>query len=164
MDEESLASSFLPLARSMASKYHLDREEAESEAIVALVNAAKSYDPARGSFVAYARVCISNSLNALYNDTIKRAGVIPLSRFEERRNWEEELHSKMPPQTDMTELVESMMAMKQFIQSLSPEGKLLLKLKAKGKTQRQIADSMGVSQTTVSRMMRILHQHYHEEH
>lgn len=168
-DPHMLAVNYLPLAKSMASKYRtIDNEEAEQEAVIALVQASNTYDPDKGLFSGYARTCISNALNALYHDTLKRSRTYNFSHLEERAKaedhltWEERLHDHIIGQPeDETVVLEAMIAMKQYIKTLDPVAKEILRQKIRNRSQYQIAKRTGISQPTISRILEKCKKDYH---
>jgi RNA polymerase sigma factor (sigma-70 family) len=77
-DQQALAARFIPLARRLAlswkRKLHNGWEEFESAALFALVQAAASYDPARGvKFATYARHRIDGALRDARRDLVVQA-------------------------------------------------------------------------------------------
>ena len=82
-DTKGLVINHLELARRIASKYMnikgMSREEVLSEANIALIQAARSYDPSKGSFAPYAFTVIKNALNSIFIKQNKNARFFPKS-------------------------------------------------------------------------------------
>lgn len=86
-----LAERHRPLARAMAAKYAfgLDRDDGEQVALIAMYEATKTYDEARGAFATYARWHAATAVRKAVNDAeairlplARRSDVIRLSRVE----------------------------------------------------------------------------------
>lgn len=84
-DAFPLAETYLPLVETIALEYHnipnTSRDELVSEGRLALLRAARSFDPSRGNFVSYASTAIRNRLNDFYEKQVRRAEVFPMSIY-----------------------------------------------------------------------------------
>jgi RNA polymerase sigma factor (sigma-70 family) len=78
-----LAQAYLPLVETIALEYHntpnASHDELVSEGRMALLKAARSFDPMRGNFISYASTAIRNRLNDLYEKQVRRAEAFPVS-------------------------------------------------------------------------------------
>ncbi|SRR6266536_1578994 len=78
-----LAQAYLPLVETIALEYHntpnASHDELVSEGRIALLKAARSFDPPRGNFISYASTAIRNRLNDFYEAQVRRAEAFPIS-------------------------------------------------------------------------------------
>jgi RNA polymerase sigma factor (sigma-70 family) len=85
-----LAETYLPLVETIALEYHntpnASHDDLVSEGRMALLKAARSFDPARGNFVSYASTAVRNRLNDLYEKQVRRAEAFPVSIDSPRRD------------------------------------------------------------------------------
>jgi RNA polymerase sigma factor (sigma-70 family) len=82
-DSSRLAETYLPLVETIALEYHnipnASHDELVSEGRVALLSAARSFDPGRGNFISYASTAIRNRLNDFYEKQVRRTEAFPMS-------------------------------------------------------------------------------------
>lgn len=149
---------YLPLARMLAQQVHrrlpagASLEDLESDAFYGLAQAARSYDPARGTtFRTYAANCIRN---ALATGLRQRQGIEqPVSldaTGEDRRPRCEQIASDQPGPEQATEVrdqVEHLLAHLKGRQLAVAQGLL------RGLTKSQIAAELGVAPPAISRVM-----------
>jgi RNA polymerase sigma factor (sigma-70 family) len=78
-----LAETYMPLVETIAFEYHntpnASHDDLVAEGRMALLRAARSFDPARGNFVSYASTAIRNCLNDFYEKQVRRAAAFPVS-------------------------------------------------------------------------------------
>jgi RNA polymerase sigma factor (sigma-70 family) len=143
-EQQRLAADYIPMARAMSKPYKIAyprfNEEFESSALLALVDAARSYDETRGiKFATFSRFRISGALK----DTLR-----VVSRWEQ--NSEEVVESvldKVGPPPDG--------GLEWIIRRLPENHRRVCFLHYKeGKTQQEIAVLMGYSQSRVSALHR----------
>ena len=142
---------FLPLLRAASHQPYLRscREDAFQIAALAFLQAARTYDPARGPFPAYARLRVYGALSAWYRS---------LSR---RRARECTAANPSSPAMDRPDPAASAALRAADLRAdLSPalsslpahERRVLLLTDALGHTQSEAARLLGLSQQTVSRL------------
>ena len=150
-DEErnDLVISHLPLAKSIAIRYSrtcsfLDFDDFFQEASFALVIAARSYTDIGASFGVFARVVVTNRLNALYSRTKKK-----LCFSIERSFPEDYFFSSDICFNDVADFV----ALQENFALLQEDEKSLVKLKMSGLNQAECAVILKMSQAKVSRKL-----------
>jgi RNA polymerase sigma factor (sigma-70 family) len=78
-----LAETYLPLVETIALEYHntpnASHDDLVSEGRMALLKAARSFDPARGNFISFASVAVRNRLNDFYEKQVRSAKAFPVS-------------------------------------------------------------------------------------
>jgi len=159
--QQDLARRFLPLARSLAKPYKLNwptaRDEFDSAACLALVEAAESYDPERRvKFATFARHRIYGALRDVQRtmlplgwrcDVAHAPSVISLPHDPEEQGRVLGIHPNDPLGGDFEalEFVESM------LRKLPPRHAAACReIYVHGKTQHAAARSLGMSQSRLS--------------
>jgi RNA polymerase sigma factor (sigma-70 family) len=145
LDEQNrLAGDHLPLAKSMARGLARDNprwaDELESAAGMALVQAARRYDPSLGTFGSYAGFRIGMAL----------ADVLRRSRPERNsENWLEPDDRTSPVGSE----IESLEALDHVLRNLPPKQAQLCRLAYRdGLSQVEIARQLGISRAETSRL------------
>ena len=160
--QQELASQFLPLARGMAKPlkilYPSWKDEFESAACLALVEAARSYDPSRTiRFATFARFRIRGALR-----DVGRAMILP--GFEDEKNppgtvtltpYNEE-HGTVLVATQISRVgadVDAIDEVEHWLRKLPKRHAFICRLYyLYGKTQSEIADVIGCSQSEITRL------------
>lgn len=161
--QQELAARFLPLARALARPlkeiFAQWRDEFESAACLALVEAARSFDPARNiQFATFARFRIRGALvdvgrgmgvSGWEEDFEDAPGVITLTPFNEEHG--QVLIAVSPPPVG-TEL-DDIDALEHVFRKLPKKHASVCRLQyLYGKTQTEIAEAIGCSQAEVTRI------------
>ncbi len=176
--QRELASQYLPLARKLAkplkTMFSQWRDDFESAACLALVEAARSFDPSRNiKFATFARFRIRGALTDVgremelpgWDDSLGEApDVVTLTPFNEEHG--SVLVAVVPPpvgaETDDADAVE------QILRKLPARHANVCRLYyLYGKTQAEIGEAMGCSQSEVTRLHRksldLLSEPYHPD-
>jgi RNA polymerase sigma factor (sigma-70 family) len=159
-DQRDLAERYLALARSIAKPlkeiFHLWRHEFESAACMALVEAARTFDPSRGlKFATFARFRIRGALadvgramrlpEGLDED---RPGIVALTPYLEEHG--EVLVASEPPPVGAE--FDDVDAVEGLLRKLPRKHAEVCRLHyLHGKTQAEIAGQLGISQSEVTR-------------
>ena len=160
--QRELAARFLPMARGLARplKYLFPhwRDEFESASCLALVEAARSFDPDRNiKFATFARFRIRGALMDVgremllpgFEDEESPPGVVTLTPFNEEHG--KVLVSSEPP--PVGDDVDDIDAVEHWLRKLPRRHAALCRLYyVHGKTQAEIAGAFGCSQSEVTRL------------
>ncbi len=117
--------------------WSLDYDDRYQEAMLGLVIAADRFDPDRGYFAPFARSVIRNRLNTMYHKSPRHEDIAETDRI--KSSDEEYLVMKLD--------------IERVIESLDQNSRLVARLMIRGRKQGEIAEHIGVSQPTVSRMI-----------
>jgi RNA polymerase sigma factor (sigma-70 family) len=162
-EQRQLATKFLPLARSLAKPlkllYEPWRHEFESAACLALVEAARSFDPARNiKFATFARFRIRGALTDVgrkmtldgwEENPDEAPGVFTLTPSGEEHG-RLLLAESPPPVGSESEAIE---AVEQLLRKLPKRHALVCRMHyLYGKSQSEIAEGLGCSQAEVTRL------------
>ena len=151
--DEELVKQYTPLAKSMAAKFCnniFTYSDALSEALFGLVVAVLHYDPDRGHFGQYAKIIIRNRLLKAVHDEQKRLNLTA--------DIDEAFDFEMPGEPFST--VEILDIAKEFKVMLTDSERQLVAMRLKHKTQHQCAETLGISQATVSRMFVVIREKF----
>lgn len=102
---------YVPLAYSIAADHYIpgtDYQDVRQEALIGLLKAARSYDPSKGGFPAFARLCISRRIWQEIKNA-RRGKQQPLTNAE--RDWD-------APDIDLEERVEQRARLRRILASL----------------------------------------------
>ena len=161
--QQQLAARFLPLARSLAKPlkriFNRWKDEFESAACLALVEAARSFDPSRNvQFSTFARVRILWALSdvgrvmgvaGFEDDPDHAPGMISLTPYNEEHG--KVLVAVSPPRVGAE--FEDEDAVEQMLRKLPKKHAQVCRMQyLYGKTQNEIAAMMGCSQAEVTRL------------
>ncbi len=141
-----LISRYSNLVFSMAKRYaaYADYEELVSDGLDALLNAISSYDEQRGSFGAFASVCISNRMKNTTDKAIRRK-----SRLEDESKLDS-LQDSVPSPEDIVIMKESASEMsEQMKKLLSPLELRCLEGVILGRSYAEIAEKLGIERKSV---------------
>ncbi len=159
-----LIESHLPLAELIALEYSnipgSTFADARSEANVALLKAAETFDPAKGDFHTYANRVIRNRLNTFYAKQLRLAKLFPKSLDEPIRwndaqdiaNDSSQPHLPCDPKQDVineVRKVETESALAAVMKLLSPRERVVIDGLRAGKSYQEIAVAIGVSKQAV---------------
>ncbi|HEV2045849.1 MAG TPA: sigma-70 family RNA polymerase sigma factor [Chthoniobacterales bacterium] len=156
-----LAETYLPLVETIALEYYnipnASHDELVSEGRVALLSAARSFDPARGNFVSYASTAIRNRLNDFYEKQVRRAEVFPVSIYSTPSDDEStKPESKYADETVDVRLAarrsESARILREAIGQLPQRLQIVLKSIRSGRTYEEIGRELGISKQGVYKL------------
>jgi RNA polymerase sigma factor (sigma-70 family) len=162
-DQRELAARFLPLARSLArplkEMFAIWRDEFESAACLALVEAARSFDPSRNiQFATFARFRIRGALVDVgrgmalagwENEEDDTPGSITLTPYNEEHG--QVLVATNPPPVGSE--FEDIDAVEHLLKKLPKKHATVCRMQyLYGKTQSEIAAMLGCSQTEIARL------------
>lgn len=131
---------------SVAAQYahNADYEELVSDGMVALLNAIASYDLGKGSFSAYASVCISNRMKNTVDRAVRRS-----SRFVDQSELESLADNNLSPE-EIVILKESASTMTDQMGSLlSPLEHRCIDGIVLGLSYAEIAEKLGIDKKSV---------------
>lgn len=162
--QQDLASKYMPLARTMSKPlkqlYPYWRDEYESAACLALVEAARSFDPTRNiRFSTFARLRIRGALIDVsqsmilpgFEDQPRPPGTVALTPFMEEHGAV--LVATQPP--PVGDEVDDIDAVEHWLRRLPSRQAAICRLYyVYGKTQTEIAATLGCSQSEVTRLHR----------
>jgi len=160
--QRELAAKFLPLARSLArplkEMFALWRDEFESAACLALVEAARSFDPSRNiQFATFARFRIRGALVdvgrgmglAGWENEVDAPGAVSLTPYIEEHG--QVLVATNPPPVGSE--FEDIDAVEHLLRKLPKKHATVCRMQyLYGKTQAEIASMLGCSQAEVTRL------------
>ena len=161
-EQQELASRFVPLARGMAKPlklmYPYWRDEFESAACLALVEAARSYDPRKNiRFATFARFRIRGRLMDVgrammlvgLEDQEYQPEMVPLTPFNEEHG--KVLVANEPPNVGWD--VDAVDAVEHWLKKLPERHATVCRLYyLHGKSQAEIAEACGCSQSEITRL------------
>jgi RNA polymerase sigma factor (sigma-70 family) len=162
-DQRDLAARFLPLARALArplkEMFAQWKDEFESAACLALVEAARSFDPSRNiRFATFARFRIRGALvdvgrvmglSGWENDPDDAPGMVALTPYSEEHG--QVLIASKPPAVGSE--LEDIEAVEHMLRKLPKKHAAVCRMQyLYGKTQSEIAAMLGCSQTEVTRL------------
>lgn len=162
MKNQNLIEEHLVLAELIAFDYSnipgCQWDEARSEANLALIRAAQSYDPAKGEFVSFSSRAIRNALNSLYAKQLRLLKIFPKSiddpiqypLVEHRHHRDISVDDdysaasgqdirKDVRQRETSTVIESLM------NQLSPRERVIVGALRVGNSYTEIGDSLGIS-------------------
>jgi RNA polymerase sigma factor (sigma-70 family) len=161
-DEASqLAVAYLPLVETIALEYHnvpnASQDELVSEGRVALLSAARSFDPARGNFISYASTAIRNRLNDFYEKQVRRAETFPMPiDFPASDEQSTQAETKYADDTADVRLAtrrsESAALLREAISRLPRRLQIVLKSIQAGRTYEEIGRELGISKQGVYKL------------
>ena len=139
-------------------------EDLFSIGIVGVVKAVNAFNPDKGfAFSAYATQVIRNEILM----TLKKKRIIPASSLDEAYvfgNGDSVNFSEMIADGRRFEdEVIANMQMKQIFSTLSDREKKIVSLSVDGKTQREIAEILGISQSYVSRIIKSIYKKWRKQ-
>jgi len=160
--QQALAAQFMPLARALSrplkEMFVQWKDEFESAACLALVEAARSFDPARNiQFATFARFRIKGALVdvghvmglAGWEDQEETPGAVSLTPFSEEHG--QVLVATTPPPVGAE--FEDVDAVEHILRKLPKKHATVCRMQyLYGKTQSEIAEILGCSQTEVTRL------------
>jgi RNA polymerase sigma factor (sigma-70 family) len=161
--QQELAAKFLPLARSLArplkEMFAIWRDEFESAACLALVEAARSFDPSRNiQFATFARFRIRGALvdvgrvmglSGWEKEEDDAPGVVTLTPYNEEHG--QVLVASNPPPVGSE--LDDVDAVEHLLHKLPKKHATVCRMQyLYGKTQSEIASMLGCSQTEVTRL------------
>ena len=156
-----LAETYLPLVETIALEYHnvpnASQDELVSEGRVALLNAARSFDPARGNFISYASTAIRNRLKDFYEKQVRQAEVFPLP-IDAATSGDQstQMESKYADETADVRLAarrsESAALLRQSIARLPRRLQIVLTSIQAGRTYEEIGRELGISKQGVYKL------------
>jgi RNA polymerase sigma factor (sigma-70 family) len=162
-DQRGLASRYLPMAESLANAYHsrrqIERDELQSTAYLALVEAARNFDPGRKvNFATFARHRIRGALRDyvrfLMSDSWRgerqsRPAFQSLCQSSERHGRVIGINAEKP----VGSRIESLEAVEEWLQRLPKSHALACHLiYIGGKNQEEVAQLLGLSRSHLSRI------------
>ena len=133
---------------------HRDKEEdLVQEGMIGLWKACQTFDPARkNSFATYATVCIKNQMAMYIRKETKRVNqTVSLDAFINKEGKDTYIDILAAPEDKPNDAVLLDAIMKEAQNS---DCYAILQLKLKGETQAQIAEELGISQSSVSEKIR----------
>ncbi len=138
----------IPLAKSLSRRFAtLSHEDRLQEALLGLVKAYKGYNQEKGvTFGAYAKRAIMNQLKQMYNREIKWPNTVSFYNGENDDNIED-LFFEIEHMYERIELEETLKTM------LGDAKAQVAVCIADGKTQVELSEELGISQSTISRMI-----------
>jgi len=162
-DTPSLVINHLELAKKIAAKYFnirgMTREEVLSEANLALIRAAKSFDPTKGVFAPYAYIVIKNTLNSLFVKQVKSGQMFPKSIDETiigSAQMDTSIGNMAQNHPDSRQNVvkavrsrETERRLKIIVAKLSPKERVIIDCLRKGMSLSDIGKKLGVSKQAV---------------
>lgn len=130
-------------------------EDLQQEALLGLWQACLSYDKSKSQFSTYAVSCMLNKIRVWIRDRSKHPDTVslstPIKGYEEEGMTLGDTIEDPVPSID-----EGLIDLKSFIGSLQERDQRILKLKAQGLKQRQIAQELGMTRTNCAmRLSRI---------
>lgn len=131
-------------------------EDLHQEALLGLWNACVTYDKKKGKFSTYAGRCVLNQIRMELRKRAHKLDTVSLNTpVTDDGLTLENLIEDPCPDTD-----EDWFALKMFLEGLSETQRQIIRYKAEGLTQRQIAEKFGRSQTWVNRILKRLQEIY----
>lgn len=171
MDLSELVEEHLFLAELIAFDYanipgcRLD--EAQSEATMGLLRAAKAYNPAKGEFTPFASRAIRNSLNTLYAKQLRMLKMFPKSLDEPiPRSWPQttptstkadDLLSNTTGRHDVRKEIrqnEAAAALESVMNLLTPRERIAVEALRIGKSYLEIGEALGVTKQAAHKSAR----------
>lgn len=135
-------------------KYLCDPDEIYGAGIIGLVEASKTYDPDKGiMFTTYATRCIRNRMSKVIRKHLKRVAITPLQVRYEDGSWRD---IEIPCVEDFTNAEVEYW----YINCLSERDRVIVGMLMQGASQREIGESLGVSQVSVSRFIQQIRNSY----
>jgi RNA polymerase sigma factor (sigma-70 family) len=161
-DEASrLVETYLPLVETIALEYNnvpnASYDELVSEGRVALLSAARSFDPGRGNFISYASTAIRNRLNDFYEKQVRRVEVFPMSISSPVHDEPStQTESKYADDTTDVRLAarrsESAALLRESIAKLPRRLQIVLTSIQAGRTYEEIGRELGISKQGVYKL------------
>lgn len=139
-------------------------EDLYSIGMIGVVKAVNTFNPDKGfTFSGYATPVIRNEILM----TFRKKRIIPAVSLDEPydlRNGESVDFSEMiADNSRFEEEVIANMQMKQMLPTLSDREKKIVSLSVDGKTQREIAEILGISQSYVSRIIKSIYKKWRKQ-
>jgi len=156
-----LTATYLPLVETIALEYHntpnASHDELVSEGRVALLSAARFFDPARGNFISYASTAIRNRLNDFYEKQVRQAEAFPTSIDAQKSNEQStEAEPKFADDAADVRLSarrsESALILREAVAQLPARLQIVLKSIQAGKTYEEIGRELGISKQGVYKL------------
>ena len=127
-------------------------EDIKQEALLGLWKACRTYDKDKSQFSTYAAQCILNQVRQVLRKRSYEPDIVSLSTpvggYEEEGLTLENMLEDPVPSID-----EGYIDLKDFLRGLNERDKKLIQLRLQGKTQKQIAQEMGLAQSYCSRLI-----------
>lgn len=149
----------LGLAQTIARSYRVpgvDAADVEQEAMRALMRAAEGFDPAKGSFAAYAGRAVRNQLNTLYRDGVRDAAREPVSLDAAANEEGESIGSLVPDATqDTVQSVrsnEAKAALKEALSKLGERPRRVIDGMVRGEDYEVIGQALGISRQAAQQL------------
>jgi RNA polymerase sigma factor (sigma-70 family) len=156
-----LAETYLPLVETIALEYHntpnTTYDELVSEGRVALLSAARLFDPRRGNSISYASTAIRNRLNDLYEKQVRLAQVFP-QPIDSRRPTEESTKAGLEYADDTADVrlaarrSESARILRETLGRLPRRLQIVLHGIEAGKTYDEIGAELGITKQGVYKL------------
>lgn len=163
VNSDALVKKYEPLVYSVVAKKlheHIGDEDLFQVGRIALWRCAKRYDPDRGKFSTYAYKAI---YHAMLKELSKRKGETSLNAPVADEE-ELELQDTIADLKQTMEGVELRFELTDFMQTLTPRRKKILKLKAKGHTRKEIHVILGVSYDLIVKEMKEINAQWKQFH
>ena len=126
-------------------------EDMKQEALLGLWKACMTYDKDKSQFSTYAAQCILNQVRQVLRKRSYEPDIVSLSTpvgdEDENLTLEAVLEDPVPS------IDEGYIDLKDFLRGLNERDKKLIQLRLQGKTQKQIAQEMGLAQSYCSRLI-----------
>lgn len=158
--DSRLVEMYLPLVEAVALEFHnipnASQDELVSEGRVALLNAARSFDSARGNFVSYASTAIRNRLKDFYEKQVREADVFPLTldapTGDESTRWDVKHVDEVTDVRLAARRSESAAVLRESIARLPRRLQIVLTSIQAGKTYEEIGRDLGLSKQGVYKL------------
>ncbi len=139
-------------------------EDLFATGLVGVIKAVSTFNPDKGvKFSAYATPVIRNEILA----TRKKKRIIPAFSLDEPYQLENgdlvNISEMIADNRRFEEEIIADMQMKQLFSTLRDREKKIVSLSVDGKTQREIADIFGISQSYVSRIIKSIHEKWRKQ-
>lgn len=163
VNSDALVKKYEPLVYSVVSKKlneYVGDEDLIRVGRIALWRCAKRYDPDRGKFSTYAYKAI---YHAMLKELSKRKSETSLNAPVADEE-ELELQDTIADLKQNMNGVELKFELTDFMKTLTPRRKVILKLKAKGQTRKEIADILRVSYDLIVKEMKEINKQWKAFH
>lgn len=139
-------------------------EDLYSTGLIGVLKAVNTFDPDKGlAFFAYAKTVIRNEILM----TFKKKRIIPLFSLDEPYQLENgdlvNFSETIADSRMFEEEVIANMQMEQIFSNLSDREKKVISLSVDGKTQREIAEILGLSQSYISRIIKSIYKKWRKQ-
>lgn len=126
-------------------------EDIKQEASLGLWKACMTYDRDKSQFSTYAAPCILNQVRQVLRKRSYEPDTVSLSTPVEVEDDSLALEAML--EDPVPSIDESYIDLKDFLRGLNERDKKLIQLRLQGKTQKQIAQEMGLAQSYCSRLI-----------